>query len=157
MQLFVCVRAGADPEQLGAFGWLSSGEVNKKGAVNAGILDQALALAWVKLNICQFGGDPSQVTIAGESAGGGSVMYHSIAVKGSLGNLLYKQAIVASPYLIAQPKYDDALPTSRYYAFSQAAGCPTSGNVFDCLVGKDTNTLQQASFAITQQSPYGTW
>jgi carboxylesterase type B len=111
----------------------------------------------VKLNICQFGGDPSQVTIAGESAGGGSVMYHSIAVKGNLGNLLYKQAIVASPYLIAQPKYDEALPTSRYYAFSQAAGCPGAGNVFDCLVGKDTNTLQQASFAVTQQSPYGYW
>ena len=69
-------------------GWLSSLEVKKKGAVNAGMLDQALALAWVKLNICQFGGDPSQVTIAGESAGGGSIMYHSIAVKGNLGNLL---------------------------------------------------------------------
>jgi carboxylesterase type B len=121
------------------------------------MLDQALALAWVKLNICQFGGDPSQVTIAGESAGGGSVMYHSIAVKGNLGNLLYKQAIVASPYLIAQPKYDEPLPTSRYYAFSQAAGCPSSGNVFNCLVSKDTDTLQQASFAVTQQSPYGYW
>ncbi|KAH6843213.1 Alpha/Beta hydrolase protein [Chaetomium sp. MPI-CAGE-AT-0009] len=143
--------------RLGAFGWLSSGEVKKKGAVNAGMLDQAFALAWVKRNICQFGGDPSQVTIAGESAGGGSVMYHSIAIKGNLGNLLYKQAIVASPYLIAQPKYDDALPTSRYYAFSQAAGCPATGNVFDCLVGKDTDTLQRASFAVTQQSPYGYW
>ncbi|KAK4148784.1 acetylcholinesterase [Chaetomidium leptoderma] len=143
--------------RLGAFGWLSSKEVKKNGAVNAGMLDQAFALAWVKLYICQFGGDPSQVTIAGESAGGGSVMYHGIALKGDLGNLLYKQGIAASPYLPFQYKYDDALPTSKYYAFSQAAGCPSSGNVFDCLVSKDTDTLQQASFDVTQASTYGYW
>lgn len=121
------------------------------------MLDQAFALAWVKLYICQFGGDPSQVTISGESAGGGSVMYHGIAVKGLLGNLLYKQGIAASPYLPFQYKYDDALPTSKYYAFSQAAGCPSSGNVFSCLVSKDTNTLQQASYAVIQASTYGYW
>ncbi|KAJ4290022.1 hypothetical protein N0V88_006823 [Collariella sp. IMI 366227] len=143
--------------RLGAFGWLSSNEVKKNGAVNAGLLDQALALAWVKLNICQFGGDPSKVTISGESAGAGSVMYHGIAVKGNLGNLLFRQGIAASPYLPFQYKYNDSQPTSKYYAFSQAAGCGNSGDVFDCLVGKDTETLQQASFAVTQESTYGYW
>ncbi len=125
--------------------------------VNAGLLDQAFALAWVKLFICQFGGDPSQVTISGESAGGGSVLYHGIALQGGLGNLLYKQGIAASPYLPFQYKYNDPQPTSKYYAFSQAAGCPSSGNVFNCLVGKDTNTLQQANFAVTQAATYGYW
>jgi len=111
----------------------------------------------VKVNIGKFGGDAGRITIAGESAGGGSVLYHSIAGKGNFGNLLYKQAIAASPYLLAQYKYDDATPTSRYYAFSKAAGCPDNGNTFDCIVSKDTDTLQQASFAATQQSAYGTW
>ncbi|KAL2194689.1 Alpha/Beta hydrolase protein [Corynascus similis CBS 632.67] len=143
--------------RLGAFGWLSSGEVKKRGAVNAGMLDQVFALAWVKLHIRKFGGDPNRVTIAGESAGGGSVLYHSIALRGKLGSLLYSQGIAASPYLVAQYKYDDTVPTSRYYAFSQAAGCPSSGDVFDCIVSKDTDMLQQASFAVTQQSVYGTW
>ncbi|KAL2195384.1 Alpha/Beta hydrolase protein [Corynascus similis CBS 632.67] len=143
--------------RLGAFGWLSSGELKEKGVVNAGILDQAFALAWIKRHICQFGGDPSRVTISGESAGGGSVMYHAIAVKGSLGTRLFSQGIAASPYLPFQYNYDDALPTERYYAFSQAAGCPDTGDVLDCLVGKDTDTLQQASFNVTQSSPYGYW
>jgi len=84
-------------------------------------------------------------------------MYHGIALKGSLGNLLYRQGIAASPYLPFQHKYDDARPTANYYAFSKAAGCPTTGNVFDCLVSKDTDTLQQASFNASQQSPYGYW
>lgn len=143
--------------QLGAFGWLSSGELKKKGVVNAGMLDQAFALAWIRQHICKFGGDPSQVTISGESAGGGSVMYHGIAVKGGLGSLLFHRSIASSPYLPFQYRYDDALPTERYYAFSREAGCPDSGDVLDCLVGKDTDTLQRASFNVTQSSPYGYW
>lgn len=125
--------------------------------MNAGMLDQAFALAWIKTHICKFGGDPTKITISGESAGGGSVMYHTMAVGGNLGTLLFNQGIAASPYLPFQYKYDDPEPTSKYYAFSAAAGCPSSGNVFNCLVSKDSETLKLASFNVTQSSTYGYW
>lgn len=55
--------------RLGAFGFLSSAKVKANGAVNAGLLDQQYALEWVQKYIAKFGGDPSKVTIWGESAG----------------------------------------------------------------------------------------
>lgn len=68
--------------RLGAFGFLSSEDVKKNGKVNAGLLDQHLALQWVHDNIKKFGGDPKKVTIAGESAGAGSVMLQAMAYGG---------------------------------------------------------------------------
>lgn len=56
--------------RLGAFGFLSSVEVARQGVPNAAIHDMLFALQWVQKHIHLFGGDPSQVTIAGESAGG---------------------------------------------------------------------------------------
>lgn len=68
--------------RLGAFGYLSSPEVKANGALNAGLLDQRFALEWVQEHIAKFGGDPSRVTIAGESSGAGAVMYHGLAYGG---------------------------------------------------------------------------
>ncbi|KAH8892416.1 alpha/beta-hydrolase [Thozetella sp. PMI_491] len=143
--------------RLGAFGFLASEEVKAKGALNAGILDQAFALQWVQDKIALFGGDPQQVTISGESAGGGSVMYHAMAGQGSPKNKLFEGGIAASPYLVAQYLYKDPVPTSRYYNFSSLAGCPSSGTAFACLVGKDSDTLQHANANITTFQTYGTW
>lgn len=64
--------------RLGAFGFLSGPEFTTQGGVaNAGLLDQRLALEWIQQHIHLFGGDPARVTLAGESAGGGSLVYQT--------------------------------------------------------------------------------
>ncbi|KAI8422006.1 hypothetical protein MSG28_009911 [Choristoneura fumiferana] len=60
---------------------------------NAGLKDQVLALRWVKRNINNFGGDPENITIFGESAGGVSVSYHLMS---PMSKGLFKRAIPQS-------------------------------------------------------------
>nr|AMB19660.1 antennal esterase CXE3 [Cydia pomonella] len=60
---------------------------------NAGMKDQVAALRWVKNNIRNFGGDPDNVTIFGESAGAGSVTYHLVS---PMSKGLFKRAIAQS-------------------------------------------------------------
>ncbi|MEV0094520.1 carboxylesterase family protein [Streptomyces sp. NPDC050738] len=63
--------------RLGAMGFLAASGLDKEAqdgvSGNYGMLDQQLALRWVRANIGRFGGDASRVTVAGESAGGRSV------------------------------------------------------------------------------------
>ena len=62
--------------------------------------------------------------------------------------------------------YADFVPSQSYYAFASAVGCfgppalpqsNMSASIFQCLVGKDTETLQNASATISGSSRYGTW
>ena len=82
--------------RLGALGFLNLKEVTKgriPSTGNEGLLDQAAALKWVRDNIAAFGGDPGNVTIFGESAGGMSVGCQ-LALPGSRG--LFHKAIPQS-------------------------------------------------------------
>ena len=91
--------------RLGVLGWLAHPELSKESPLgvsgNYGLLDQIEALRWVKRNIGAFGGDPSNVTIAGESAGALSVMY-LMAAPPARG--LFAKAIAESAYMISTPE-----------------------------------------------------
>ena len=63
--------------RLGALGFLASREWNVSG--NFGIMDQQLALHWVQQHIADFGGDPSRVTVHGQSAGAMSAYIHLVS------------------------------------------------------------------------------
>ena len=65
--------------RLGIFGFFNHPELTAESGHNAsgnyGLMDQIAALKWIKANIAQFGGDPDNVTIVGQSAGAASVKY----------------------------------------------------------------------------------
>lgn len=77
--------------RLSLWGFLSTEDVHAPG--NYGLFDQHLAIKWVHENIKAFGGDPSRVTIFGESAGSASVVYQS-TFEGNRG--LFQRAIAQS-------------------------------------------------------------
>ena len=68
-----------------------------KSSPNAGLLDLVAALQWVKQNIAQFGGDPGNVTIFGQSGGGGKVTCLMNAP--SAGSLFHKAIVESGSYL----------------------------------------------------------
>ncbi|CAF4777067.1 unnamed protein product, partial [Rotaria sp. Silwood1] len=64
--------------RLGILGFFATGRGPNDIKGNYGILDQRLAIAWVKANIAAFGGNPDQITLLGQSAGAQSVALHYV-------------------------------------------------------------------------------
>jgi para-nitrobenzyl esterase len=102
---------------------------------NYGLEDQQEALRWVRRNIAAFGGDPGDVTIFGESAGGLSVHAHLASPRSSG---LFQRAIAESgAYALTQPTL--AAAETAGTAFATSVGC--SGQDAACLRAVPVATL----------------
>lgn len=124
--------------RLGNFGWLTHAGMGAQG--NQGFEDQQLALEWVRDNIAAFGGDPANVTIVGESAGGMSACLHLIAPR-SRG--LFQRAVVQSGLC------DSFLPTvaaAQAYADSvvDTVGCGAAADVGACMRAASMEAIRDA-------------
>ena len=91
--------------RLGALGWLAHPELSTESprgiSGNYGLLDQIAALRWIQANIAEFGGDPANVTIMGESAGALSASYLLVS---PLARGLFGKAIIQSTNSRAFPE-----------------------------------------------------
>jgi len=126
--------------RLGPLGYLYTEVVGHDG--NYGLHDQLLALHWVKENIVHFGGDPNQVTIAGQSAGSWSV---SALVLCPLAKGLFHRAIMQSgAATTATISKEVALKHTVQLAIH--LNCTHEGpKMITCLRGKTVDQLLQVS------------
>ena len=100
--------------RLGVFGFLTHPELAAESphgvSGNYGILDQIEALKWIKKNIAQFGGDPDNVMIFGQSAGAGSV---KTLCESPLARGLFHKAVIMSGGGLTVPQAAPAAPAAR--------------------------------------------
>jgi para-nitrobenzyl esterase len=106
--------------RLGVLGFFAQPTIDTEGHDfgNYGIMDQQFALRWVKKNIIAFGGDPGNITIFGQSAGGSSVLMQ-LASPNAAG--LFQRAIIESAPKLRINSLTNALKNGQ--AFTEAAGC----------------------------------
>jgi len=161
-QIVVAIQYRLGPMGFFALPELQSEDAN--GSVgNYGLLDDILALHWVHDNIAAFGGDPNDVTIFGESAGGFStyVLESSPLAQGLFNRTIsesgmYGQAIPLQPG-VGAPSSDfgptaTAFPRGIALANDSSLGCTDPGTRLACMRGKTTAQIMGAFNAQTGAS-----
>jgi para-nitrobenzyl esterase len=136
--------------RLGAFGFLSSAALRAEDGAhpssgNYGIEDQIAAFQWVKDNAEAFGGDPSNVTIFGESAGGTSMLVHLASPK-SAG--MFARVIVESAWALpGTTSFTTAIADKNGARLAEELACTQSSDgasLLSCMRGKSVADILQA-------------
>ncbi len=138
--------------RLGLVGWLANPALDAEGHpfANYGLLDQQLALHWVKANIASFGGDPGNVTLGGQSAGS---IDTEANVAAPMAAGLFQRAIFQSVVLDGTP-----LPKAEKQGadFAEVAGCGRGAtpDVAACLRRLPVSRIMQLAGTQSKQGPY---
>jgi para-nitrobenzyl esterase len=138
--------------RLGALGFLDLPGM-PPGAGNFAVLDQQAALRWVQRNIRAFGGDPRNVTIAGQSAGGGSVCAQ---LASPLARRLFNRAILESGWDCNDARTPtDARATS--IALAHQVGCTDDSTLLACMRTKPVLPILKAENTFPHNPPNAPW
>jgi para-nitrobenzyl esterase len=128
--------------RLGVFGFMAHPAFNPDANGAYGLEDQRQALRWVQANIAAFGGDPRNVTVAGESAGAASICMHIIAPKESTG--LFQKAIIQSAGCVQHLRtVQEASVIGDRVA--NVAGCTGTSDTLACMQSKSPRELLEAA------------
>lgn len=131
--------------RLGAFGMLSGSVAEKAGVANIFLYDQRQALSWIQENIAEFGGDPSRVTVFGESAGAVSIGLQLLAY-GGRDDGLFSAAIMESgnPY---SPSLITSEAEKEYYfqRLLSVTNCTQALDSLACLRSAPALSLLEAA------------
>ena len=138
--------------RLAELGFFDVGEARASG--NQGLFDQHLAFKWIKNNIRAFRGDPDRITIFGESAGGQSVLLHSL-YEGNKG--MFNRVIAQSGTALAFGAISDGLNVNHLF---ELAGCDTNTtDAVDCLRNMSSdeflNLIRSPELGPVTCCPYG--
>lgn len=151
MQLKMPVVFVAINYRVGGFGFMPGAEILKDGSANLGLLDQRLALQWVADNIEAFGGDPSKVTIWGESAGSISVLDQMALYDGDHtynGKPLFRGAIMNSGSIVPADRVDGVKGQAVYDTVVKSAGCSGATDTLACLRKLDYTAFLNAANSV---------
>ncbi|UPX13791.1 uncharacterized protein EKO05_0004290 [Ascochyta rabiei] len=139
------------------FGFLPGKKVaqSKEVDLNTGLLDQQAALQWIQKYIHHFGGSKDDVTIWGQSAGGGSVVAQTIAT-GNRGKKLFHKAMSSSPFWPKTYRYDSPENEALYQQVVTDVGCANSTDEIACLKTADLQALRDSAFRLSTSLQYTT-
>ncbi|KAI6440924.1 hypothetical protein MCOR22_006878 [Pyricularia oryzae] len=127
--------------RVGPFGFLHSKEVQKEANTNVGLKDMIMGMEWTKQNIAQFGGNPAQIVMAGDSAGATAVaLLLSGWASQNPQTTLVKGAIMESLSLATLRTIDQG--QEQYACLLNKTSCTSSPDTLACLRSVNASQLQ---------------
>ena len=140
--------------RIGVFGFAASKSISAAKKANVGLRDQYLALEWIRDNIAHFGGDPSRVTLFGQSFGGISTGLHLTAYGGERPALFHKAIMTSGS--VSGDRSDHYTITNTGVVADELKCTKTPGfvddSVIECMKEVPLDTIAPLQLALAKKA-----
>ncbi|KAJ5348991.1 hypothetical protein MYU51_011737 [Penicillium brevicompactum] len=146
--------------RVNAFGFLPGKAIKDSPTsdLNAGLLDQQYVLKWVQKHIHNFGGNPNNVTIWGQSAGAGSVVAQVLANGRNGQPKLFSKALASSPFWPKTYAYNAPQSEAIFTQLANLTDCTRAQKqkTLACLKSVDVQKIRDANLIISASNTWTT-